>query len=386
MEDIKKEIKKESNLIKINKYVNREFKSNPNLKFNSYILSYKKYPGEVVEIFCSYRDGKIYIIINRNNILDVYETVDSSDIHKILSLSKHEKDIKVVKYLIDPKDQAQYLVSADDKEIFIWDINNNFNDIYKIDYDSNLIDCLLLFSNNKIDNNYIFVSNCKQTEGMNCYISQTKMYSFSNHFIKNLESVDGYFYHLLLWHDKIKDIYYIVILTIIYIAIYNLFDGKLYHRFFNYTGDFHFNTNANKADHAYIYQKDNNYYLVDLNYYTVTIWDLYDKCKFKSIDTNIKIFNKKLKETNPYKLKHLVKWNNKYTIVINKYYSYPNHDYSFIQIVDLESGKFITRMGNAEDEKECIRFIKTIIHPIFGESLLIVDKFNGIQLWTIKKD
>ena len=383
---MEKEIKKENNLINIkyNKFVNKEFKSNPNLKFNSYILEYKTSPGEIAEIFCSYWDGKIYIISKRNNILDIYETFDSSNIHKILSLNKHEKEIKVVRYFIDPKDHAEYLVSADNEEIFIWGINNNFNEKYKIDYNFNLIDCLLLFSNDKIDNNYIFISNCTQTHGMNCYISQTKMYSFNNQFIKNLESVHGYFYHLLLWHDKIKDIYYIVILTNEYISIYNLIDGKLFKSFLNYTGDFIFNTNANKADHAYIYQKDNNYYLVDLNYNTVTIWDLYNKCKFKSIELNINIFNKKLNESNPYKLKHLVKWNNKYAIVINKYFS--NHEYSFIQIVDLVFGNIITRMGNANDEKEYVRFIKTIIHPIFGESLLMVNKFTGIQLWTTKNN
>ena len=85
-------------------------------------------------------------------------------------------------------------------------------------------------------------------------------------------------YHLLLWHDKINHNCYIVILTIKYIAIINLLDGILYWKINNYTGDFDFNLNANKADHAYIYKKDNNYYLVDLNYATITIWDLYKKC------------------------------------------------------------------------------------------------------------
>ena len=36
-----------------------EFKNNPNIKFNSYILKYDKCPGEVVEIFLSYSNNKI---------------------------------------------------------------------------------------------------------------------------------------------------------------------------------------------------------------------------------------------------------------------------------------------------------------------------------------
>jgi hypothetical protein len=224
------------------------------------------------------------------------------------------------------------------------------------------------------------------------------MYSFDNKYIKNLESVDGYLYHLLLWHDKINHNYYIVILTIIYIVIINLLDGILYLKFYNYTGDFDFNLNANKADHAYIYKKDNNYYLVDLNYYTITIWDLSKKCKLKKIRTNIKIKNQQLNEINKdnkdkdedikiYKLKRLVKWNNKYTIVINKHCSYVNgkHEYSFVQIIDLEQGKAITKIGKGINEKEYIRFMKVLNHPIYGESLIFVDKFIGVQLWTTIK-
>jgi len=39
-------------------------------------------------------------------------------------------------------------------------------------------------------------------------------------------------------------------------------------------------------------------------------------------------------------------------------------------------------MGKEKDEKEYIRFMKTLNHPIYGESLILVDKFIGVQLWT----
>ena len=193
---IEKSNKKEKELnmngiIKNDKFGNNEFKNNPNLKFNSYILKYNKFPGEVAEIFNSYFNNKIYIITNNNNILDIYEAFDNSNIHKILSLRKHERKIEVVKYFIEPKKHSQYLVSADLSILFIWDIDNNFQNKYKIDYDgSNSVDCLLFFSNNIINKDYIFASSSTQTEGMNCYISETKMYSFNNQYIKNLESID----------------------------------------------------------------------------------------------------------------------------------------------------------------------------------------------------
>ena len=202
-----------------------------------------------------------------------------------------------------------------------------------------------------------------------------------------MESVDGYLYHLLSWNDEINNNYYIVILSIKYIVIINLLDGKLYCKLFNYTGDFDFNLNANKADHAYIYKENNNYYLVDLNYHTITIWDLYKKCKFKNFVTKIKIFNEKLNQDDIYKLKRLVKWNNNYIIVLNKHCSYSNgkKEYSFIQIIDLKNGKAISKIGNEKDEKKFIRFMKTLIHPIYGESLILVDNFIGVQFWTTNK-
>lgn len=371
-----------------------EFKNNPNIKFNSYILKYDEFPGEVAEIFLSYSNNKIYIITNNNNILDIYETFDNLNIHKISSLKKHKEKIEVVKYFIDPKNHSQYLVSADLNKIYIWDIDNNFNKKYKINYsdyydyyDSKLIDCLLFFSNDIIDEDYIFTSNSFEKEGINSYISETKMFSFDNEYIESVQSVKGYLYHLLLWHDKINHNCYIVILTIKYIAIINLLDEKLYCELDNYTGDFDFNLNANKADHAYIYKEDNNYYLVDLNYATITIWDLYKKCQFKRINTKFEIFNERLNKDDIYQLKHLVKWNNKYMIVINKHCSYDHgkKEYSFIQIIDLEEGKPISKMGKEKDEKEYIRFMKTLIHPIYGESLILVDKFIGVQLWTTLK-
>lgn len=394
MEEKIKEInRKEDKLIKnrIMKFGDDdEFKNNPNLKFNSYILKYDKYPGKVAEIFYSFSKNKIYIISIENIILNIYETFDSSNITKILSLQKHKRKIEVVRYAKEPTKDSEYLLSADTNMIFIWDINNNFDNKYKIDYicpnKSKLIDSILFFSNDIINRDYIFATSSKQTPGMNCYNSDTKMYSLDNKYIKDLEIIDGYLYHLLIWNDNINHNYYIVILTILYIAIINILDGKLYWTVMNYTGDFDFNLNANKSDHAYIYKNNNNYYLVDLNYFYVTIWDLYKKCKVKQIKTDIEIFNKKLDKNEKiiYKLKRLVKWNNKYTIVIKKHHSYnPENEYSSLQIIDLEQGKVITKMGNEKDEKEYIRFMKPFIHPIYGESLIAVDKFKGIQLWTI---
>ena len=137
MEEKIKEInRKEDKLIKnrIMKFGDDdEFKNNPNLKFNSYILKYDKYPGKVAEIFYSFSKNKIYIISIENIILNIFETFDSSNITKILSLQKHKRKIKVVRYSKDPTKDSEYLLSADSNMIFIWDINNNFDNKYKID-------------------------------------------------------------------------------------------------------------------------------------------------------------------------------------------------------------------------------------------------------------
>ena len=47
--------------------------------------------GRVCRIFLSYSNNKIYIITNNNNILDIYETLDNLNNHKILSLKSNKK-------------------------------------------------------------------------------------------------------------------------------------------------------------------------------------------------------------------------------------------------------------------------------------------------------
>ena len=92
--------------------------------------------------------------------------------------------------------------------------------------------------------------------------------------------------------------------------------------------------------------------------------DLYDKEIVKIIDTKINY------------LEHFIEWNNKYLIIIDNIY---------FKVFDLQQNKFIFSFKDKEtDEKDDIKYIKKINHPICGESLLILNFRNTIKLWSVK--
>ena len=116
---------------------------------------------------------------------------------------------------------------------------------------------------------------------------------------------------------------------------------------------------------GFIYTQDNRDYLCSsdsLGY--INIWDLYDKTIAKIINTNIN------------NLEHFIEWNDKYIIIADKFYC---------KVFDLQRNKFISKIKDKESNKnDEIRCIKKIYHPIYGESLLIMNYKNTVELWSVK--
>jgi hypothetical protein len=215
-----------------------------------------------------------------------------------------------------------------------------------------------------------------------------KEYSLDNKYIKTLEEPKEKnikeLVHLLFWHDKINDKYFIIHITCYVIVIYNLINGKKYLKFCNEI------INRKYSDHRFYKGNDKGYiyndkYLVTINYDKIDIWDLYQKCLFKTINYSMKVnyggFNNYDFDNS---INYLEKWNNKYLITVNKFEVSRYHEtFSHIQIIDLEEKKVISKIVENEDEKRNIDFVKKINHPIYGESLIVFEKYKDIQLWTI---
>ena len=114
---------------------------------------------------------------------------------------------------------------------------------------------------------------------------------------------------------------------------------------------------------GFIYYKDNNDYLCSSsNNRYIKIWNLYNKKIFKIINTNNCV------------LGYIIKWNNKYNIVLDCY------NKSF-KIIDLEENKMICDINGQHTNK--LTCIKKIYHPLYGESLLSAGRDYTIKLWTI---
>ena len=111
------------------------------------------------EVFISYKDNKEYLVSpnNKNYNLEIFALINNK---KIKEIEGHNDKVSTIRYFINIKNNNnEYLISADnEKKVFIWDINNDYKIIYKIEtkYEDYIYSCLLIFPHNNNDN-YIII-------------------------------------------------------------------------------------------------------------------------------------------------------------------------------------------------------------------------------------
>ena len=313
--------------------------------------------NDMFEVFISYRDNQEYLISpNKNNFnLDIFTLIENKI---ILSLKGHKNYITTIRYFIDKNNYYynEYLISADNKTVIIWDITmgvNNYKIKYQIDnkYEDDIYSCLLIFPHN-IDDNYIITSTNTSRDYDE---SSTKIYSLNNKkFIKYINNTNNIeINYLLSWYNKKNNKYYIIQFSNLKIIINNLIKDELYSELKQEPEGRHFS--------GFIYEKENNDYLCSSSDNgCINIWDLYNKKILKVINTNESF------------LYHIIEWNNKY-IIVTYYYN------KSFKIIDLEDNEMIYDINGQHDLLTCT---KKVYHPIYGESLLSAGRDNIIRLWT----
>ena len=359
LEENNKNKKIENNKLNIeyNNKINCKFKKNPNLKYKSDITDNNDFyvRNDIFEVFISYKDNTEYLVSKNydNYNLDIFKLIENK---KILSLKGHNKNVTTIRYFINDKNKNEYLMSADfNYYIIIWDISNNYNIKYKFDsgYKGNIYSCLMVFPHN-IDENY-FITSTRAIIYKSFYDQYTKLYSLdTGDFIKNFDNTnDIRIFYLLLWLNKNNNEYYVIQLSSGKILISSIFSEN----------SFCLNEeNKNEILSGYIYEKNNNDYLCVSSYGSISIWDLFNQTKFKVISSYENY------------LWHIIQWNDKYSIVCDRY------NISF-KIIDMEQYKIISNVGGGH--KEDIFSVKKFFHPIYGESLLSCASDKTIKLWTI---
>ena len=349
---INEEKNKSENEHEYKKRTNHKYIKNPNFKSYSDIIK-TNYPygdNNSFEIYTSYKDNKLYIASPRDNsnYLDIFSLIDNK---RIISL-KHQRDIQGVKYFFNKKNNNEYLVASNYDVIYIRDISNN----YKLMYEINILhgNCLLIFLEN--NNDYIVASSKMHSFSID---ESTRIYSFSNcslvRYIDNTkhEQIE----YLIYWYNQKDNKNYFIQLAHGKILINNLLENELYAELVNNEYSFH--------STGFIYNKNNIDYLgVSANDGSdnglIEIWDLYNKNLFKvfkGVGSNITC---------------VMRWNYKYFLICD----WKN---KCLKIFDLENEKVISNIK----EKNCIRCVKKVYHPIYGESLLTSDEKNKIKLWVI---
>ena len=238
------------------------------------------------------------------------------------SLKGHENHITTVRYFINPKNNNEYLISADyDFFIFVWDIHDNYNRLYQFISSSKIFSSLIIFSIEKDkENKIIFVD------------KKIKIYSLENGIrlnnnINNNNNNNNYINYrleepspnyLLGWHNKKNAEYYIINFNDYNIEITNLSDIK--YATFRYI-------ERGKYYSGFIYtEKDKDILCNNNSNGQIQFWDLYDKKLIKFINTGKGHLTK------------LIKWSEKFIISVIYLKNF--------RIIDISQNKAISNIGS----------------------------------------
>ena len=335
-----------------------------NLKYHSSIIKNTSAKGvnSIFEVFTSAKDGQKYLVSKngKNFFIDIISLTDN----KIIKELNNTNSITMIRYFFNYKGKREYLISADiTKYIIIWDINNDYKVLYKINteyIDANIYSCYLFFDN--FENNYIFTS-C----GLNRYTKNettyTKMYSLKDGtFIKNLiDSNENNTYYLLMWYNELDKINYLIELCEKKIVMTNFIQNEKYAEL--YQSDL----KVLKYYSGFIYSiKDKkNYLCCTTSNGCIVIWDLLNKNLMNYIKiSKVELYN-------------IIQWNQKYAIV-------SGGSTKLIKIFNLEEFK---EVGNIKTNHHSnLNCVKKINHPLYGEALLSSGNDHKIKLYFFKEN
>ena len=346
--------------------------SNPNLKFNQ-IISKDNYSGGfkyIFEIFNSFQNKEVYLVSSnkRDYVLDII-SINKNRLEN--SLKGHNNFINLVKYFKKDNNNKEYLISSDkDNIIIIWDINKKYSIFYKISEcrsSQGFISGAIIYFNNKdiygkIDD-YIIIS-----FDFNYY---TNIFSLEKQnkigIIKQTNEHNTYY--ILLWFNKKENNNFIIELSDKKIFIYDINKNSLFH-------EFNISYNNCKLNSGFIYNKNNNDYLIASSDIGILIEINLETKEIYHISQYI-FTKKQIGYTNSSKkkiyLSHILQWSNKYMIA----FEYFNK--GFI-IMDIETFKLISYIKGKHTGG--IIYAKKFFHPFYGESLLTSGQDNNIILWS----
>ena len=357
-----------------------DYNSTPNLKYKETIVkdfkhdywifdNYDIYYSEIENNRSKFELFLIYGCQDKENINNI-KIVRIHDKKLVKELKGHEHIVDIVKHFYNSNNKKRYLLSADyERVVIVWDLNL-YTSIFTIStfYSQYIYSFLIIF-----EKDYIITSS--EGDSSNDYLN---IYSLNNGgLLLNIESSNkNKTYYLLLW--KYNGIYYLIELCYKKIIIYDLLYKKVYKQF------------ESNEDALYYYSgfvsQVNNYLHASTNKGNINIWNL------ESFNL---IYDFRIKSSYLFKI---ILWSTDIidTITNKKYNNY-------ILVCDKRRGGFLCinitfdrEINNIKEEDfnfehkinsfyskgTTIKCIKKIIHPIYGQCLISSGEDQNIDLWV----
>ena len=334
------------------------FVSIPNFKFKE-IISEKSEGYGTSSLFEIYKDknNNTFLFSPFFNIKNPYSNKshisvislkDNQEKHK---LEGHISRIKSIRYFMNPQNKKEYLISVDTKyKIIVWDLNNNYSKIFEkiINYKNIINDILMIFINNKT----FIVTSAITSE------NYTKVININddNEIFEIKNSFGLYIFNLSYWHNKKNDNHYIIQCGKCKVLISEYQNKEDYAII---------ETNEKYPNNlgSVVYSRNNKDYLAfSSTFGLIIIYDLLNKVQIEKFILNNSF------------LVNIVKWNEKYllTIDVNK---------KRILIISLDIYKIVCSIVIPQIFSH-ERYVKKLIHPLYGESLISIGNDYKIKLYV----
>ena len=337
------------------------FKTNPDIHFNSSISEKSDcLAGSCnFEVIKNKKDQKTYVFtpyFDINYVLEIKDNIRiiSLDDNKIIKeLYGHEDRVLNVRYFYNEITKKEYLVSADRKyNIIVWDINDDYKILKKIKFNFNafIYSNVLYFKNDSI----FLISSSISNHGAKIVDISKDEKPKTITATRNL-----IIFFMELWYNKKEKKDYLIICAkgkIIIIELFPLKENQFAKEFITSEEQ-----NINMGGLVYNF-KGKDYFISSSTFGGILIIDL----ETMEQVGEMKIFDQ-------FNFYNIIKWNERYLLILDS-------QNQRIAVMDLNDYKIKNKIACPELYHP--RYMKKVIHPVYGEALLIVGIDYKIDLYT----
>ena len=345
-EEIRKNEKKLEKIKSLDfEFVNNLSKSDTSFRVDNTFTAFNSIIGYPILVYA-------YKIEDKYNSIATYNIADCKNM--CLIKNAHNENITNFRHFFDSNNKRDLLlsISATNNNVKMWDINNlqyllTINNINRHGFVKSA--CILNY------NNDIFVVTSNYSHSG--VPEPLRIYNLEGYKIKEINYKNNQTFFIDTYHDKNLDIVYIVTGNNGFIRSYDYTNDCKYHRYSDEDDDSeHYN--------IIIREISNVVQIIVAEKKSIFIWNFHTKEILNKINVTDVVYDN---------LYGICLWN-KNTLFVGCGKE--------LKVIDLENENIVnTLIGHDHN----IITIKSVIHPLYGESIITQELYNGqIKLWTNK--